>query len=98
MDSRLVLGLALACACNAHLDDKVGADAPVHPDSRPNPATDAGPDAFVFGPWSTPTAVPGASDSTLNIDDETVSSQLTEAYFGIVDTALTGTPKQLWVM
>jgi hypothetical protein len=51
-----------------------------------------------LGPWSPPTRVPGASDPTLDTDNETLDSTMTEMYFTIVDTALTGNPKQLWVM
>ena len=100
MDSRLVLGvLLLASACSARLKDGDGIDAAgtkdAHPDSK---AIDGAPDAYVFGPWGSPTGVTGASNSTLNTDDETLSSTMTEIYFGIIDTALTGSPKQLWMM
>jgi hypothetical protein len=50
------------------------------------------------GAWSTPTAVPGASDPMLDTDNETLSSTLTEMYFTIVDNSINGNPKQLWVM
>ena len=48
--------------------------------------------------WSPPAAVPGASDPTLDTDNETVNSTLTEMYFTIVDTSISGHPKQLYVM
>jgi len=99
MDSRLVLGVLLATACSARLKDGETTDAPAQGDARPDShAADAAPDAFVFGPWGSASGVPGASDSTLNTDDETLNSTMTELYFGIVDTATAGTPKQLWKM
>jgi hypothetical protein len=101
MDVRLVLGVVLACACDARLKDGAGVDATPHPDGQQSPdggRADAAPDAYVFGPWNTPAPVPGASTATLNTDDETLSSTMTEMYFGTVDTALTGSPKQLWMM
>src|SRR5262249_47469160 len=57
------------------------------------------PDSSIDGPlpaWNSPAMVPGAADSTLNIDDETLNSTQTEMYFGIVDAALG--VKQLWLM
>jgi hypothetical protein len=100
MDGRLVLGLVLACGCSAHLNDGTGqSDAAPHGDARPDTrAIDGVPDAYVFGPWGAPTTVTGAADPAQNIDDETLDSTMTELYFGIVDPALTGSPKQLWMM
>lgn len=48
--------------------------------------------------WTTPAAVPGANNSAMNIDDETLSNSELEMYFGIVSTTLAGEPKQLWMM
>src|SRR5258708_4464974 len=100
MDSRLVLGVVLACACDARLKDAETTDAsPTHDArTRDGVAIDGAGDAYVFGPWNTPAGVPGASDATKNMEDETVSSQLTELYFAINDPGLAGSPKQLWMM
>lgn len=98
MDVRLVLGLAMLCACNAKLSDGPSTDASTDGSSRDGHTfLDAGGDA-ALGAWGTPSAVTGASDPTLSTDDETLSSTQTEMYFGIVDTALPGSPKQLWMM
>lgn len=101
MDSRLVLGVLLASACNAHLKDgSEQTDAASPKDGRVDVAVavDGPPDAYVFGPWGQAQPVTGANSATLNIDDETLSSQMTELYFAQVDAAITGTPKQLWMM
>jgi hypothetical protein len=100
MDRGLVLGLVLAAGCSARLKDNPTTDAPVQHDSpvHVDSSIDSATDAYVFGAWSAPNGVPGASDSTLNIDDETLNSQQTELYFGIIDPGLAGSPKQLWMM
>jgi hypothetical protein len=102
MGRRLVLGvLLLASACSARLKDSEPTDAPKGmPDSRGSNVVpiDSPIDAYVFGPFGAATPVTGASGSGLNIDDETLNSTLTELYFAEVDAAITGTPKQLWVM
>jgi hypothetical protein len=48
--------------------------------------------------WGPPEKVPGASDPTLDTDNETLNSTMTEMYFTIVDQSITGTPKQMWMM
>ncbi|MGE5180991.1 MAG: hypothetical protein ACM31C_02970 [Acidobacteriota bacterium] len=97
MGSRFVLGALLLCACNAHLGDTPSdasgkpPDAQLGSDARP---ADAAIDALPA--WGPPVGVPGASDSTLNIDDDTLNSRQTELYFGEVDATLG--VKQLWLM
>ena len=96
MDRCLVLGAALACACNAHLGDTPG-DAGKQPDgAKPGDAraADGPPDALPA--WSMPQAVTGAAAMGQNIDDDTLSSTQTEMYFAIVDATLG--VKQLWMM
>ncbi len=93
---RLAIALVLFSACNAHLGD---------PASHVVGGTDGGgstpdggallPDATVaLGPWGTPAVVPGASSTTINEDDPTLSSDGLELYFAEQN----GTTKDLYVM
>ena len=80
MDSRLVLGLSLLCACKAELgasDSDGGVNSPDANTRNVDAAIDA---PQMLGPWGTPSAVPGAS-SNLGEDDATLSSNRLELYF-----------------
>ena len=97
MGRRLVTGCLLACACNAKLklgDPGSTTDGSNSPDDAAQ-ISDTGGDAALFGPWSTPAPVPGASTTTLDEDDPTLSSTATELYFA---AGTTGVPKQLYLM
>ena len=78
MVGRYLLGIVALCsACSAHLgeviDNNMHTDAPaVMPD---------GPE--MLGPWSTPTAIPGADDPVNNEDDCTANSTATEIIYGV---------------
>jgi hypothetical protein len=80
----------IVAACKAHLGDP---SAPLDAAIDGPPVGDATPLV-----WSAPVPVSGASDPTFDTDNETLNSSMTEMYFTIVDTTITGTPKQMWFM
>ncbi len=82
--SRCLLTLSLiASGCSAELMDPGGvpADASAAGDAR-----DA-PDAFMLGPWGTATPVTGASSTTAEEDDPTLSASGLEMFFAVVNAA-----------
>ena len=79
MDSRLVLGATLLCACKAVLGGDDPHDAPQDMRGSDAPDVDSG-----LGAWGTPARVPGA-DTAVDEDDCTMNLARTELYFKRVD-------------
>ncbi len=80
----LVLTL-VASGCSAELMDPPGVPTDAAPGT--SDAVDAPGDAFMLGPWGTPTPVMGASTTTANEDDATLSSSGLEMVFAVVNAA-----------
>jgi hypothetical protein len=91
--------VVLLAACKAQLGDLGDASQNQVQDVRASDDTPQNIDAPVMlGNWGTPAPIPGASDATLIEDDLTLDANQTELYFAIVDPAITGNPKDLYVM
>ncbi len=92
-----VIAVALLGACNAHLGDPTLHVIQGDPDGgQLTPDGGLTPDGTIaLGPWGTPTVVPGASSTTLNEDDPTLSSDGLELYFAEQPA---GMPKDLYVL
>jgi hypothetical protein len=94
MRGRLLLAALLVGACGARLG---GVKAEVEADASSGPDASYVADAAnALGAWGVPSAVAGASDPTINQDDVTLNSDLTELYFKKVGT--TGGSDLFWMM
>lgn len=87
---RLLMGLALlASACGARLTDP--SEEPLDANAIGGGGDDSGnvapADAFMLGPWGTPALIPGASTTTADEDDGTLSNSGLELVFALTVTA-----------